>query len=113
MVTGASLLAILISVVGVFGLVIFETEYRRREIGIRKVYGATVTDILLMFNRKYLSIVVVCFVLATPVAYLFAAGWLENFAIVRLSTGGCSYWLSASFSCHFPDRIVPELADGE
>ena len=80
MVTGASLLAILISVVGVFGLVIFETEYRRREIGIRKVYGATVTDILLMFNRKYLSIVVVCFVLATPVAYLFAAGWLENFA---------------------------------
>ncbi|WP_367949618.1 ABC transporter permease, partial [uncultured Parabacteroides sp.] len=80
MVTGASLLAILISVVGVFGLVIFETEYRRREIGIRKVYGATVTDILLMFNRKYLTIVVVCFILATPVAYLSAAGWLENFA---------------------------------
>lgn len=80
MVTGASLLAILISVVGVFGLVIFETQYRRREIGIRKVYGATVADILLMFNRKYLMIVVVCFLLATPVAYLSAAGWLENFA---------------------------------
>ena len=80
MVTGASLLAILLSVVGVFGLVIFETQYRRREIGIRKVYGATVADILLMFNRKYLMIVVVCFLLATPVAYLSAAGWLENFA---------------------------------
>ena len=80
MVTGASLLAILISVVGVFGLVIFETQYRRREIGIRKVYGATVTDILLMFNRRYLMIVVVCFLLATPVAYLSVAGWLENFA---------------------------------
>ena len=37
-------------------------------------------DILLMFNRKYLMIVVVCFLLATPVAYLSAAGWLENFA---------------------------------
>ena len=80
MVTGASLLAILISIVGVFGLVIFETQYRRREIGIRKVYGASVADILLMFNRKYLSIVMVCFILATPVAYLSAVGWLENFA---------------------------------
>lgn len=80
MVTGASLLAILISIMGVFGLVIFETQYRRKEIGIRKVYGATVKDILLMFNRKYFYIVAVCFLLATPAAYLAAKGWLENFA---------------------------------
>lgn len=79
-VTWASVLAILISVVGVFGLVIFETQYRRKEIGIRKVHGATVSDILLMFNRKYLYIVTVCFVLAAPVAYLMVKAWLEGFA---------------------------------
>ena len=80
MVTGSSLLAILISIVGVFGLVLFETQYRRKEIGIRKVHGATVGNILRMFNRKYLYIVSVCFVLATPVAYWGAEKWLQNFA---------------------------------
>ena len=79
MVTWSSVLAILISIVGVFGLVIFETQYRRKEIGIRKVHGATVADILLMFNRKYFYIVVVCFILATPVAYMLASGWLKTF----------------------------------
>ena len=80
MVTGSSVLAILISIVGVFGLVLFETQYRRKEIGIRKVHGATVGNILSMFNRKYLYIVSVCFVLATPVAYWGAEKWLQNFA---------------------------------
>lgn len=79
-VTWASVLAILISIVGVFGLVIFETQYRRKEIGIRKVHGATVANILLMFNRKYFYIVTACFVLATPVAYLLVSTWLQSFA---------------------------------
>lgn len=73
-------MAILISIVGVFGLVIFETQYRRKEIGIRKVHGATVLSILRMFNQKYLYIVVVCFLIAAPVAYMGAEMWLENFA---------------------------------
>lgn len=80
MVTSSSMLAILISIVGVFGLVLFETQYRRKEIGIRKVHGATVRDILSMFNRKYLYIVTVCFVLAAPVAWWGAEKWLQNFA---------------------------------
>lgn len=80
MVTSSSMLAILISIVGVFGLVLFETQYRRKEIGIRKVHGATVGNILSMFNRKYLYIVTVCFVLATPVAWWGAEKWLQNFA---------------------------------
>ncbi len=46
-----SLLSILISIVGVFGLVLFETQYRRKEIGIRKIHGATVGEILRMFNK--------------------------------------------------------------
>lgn len=80
MITLFSLLAILLSIVGVFGLVIFETQYRRKEIGIRKVHGATVGEILLMFNKLYLRIVTVCFVIAAPLAYYGVHKWLENFA---------------------------------
>ena len=75
-----SLLAVILSLVGVFGLVVFDSEYRRKEIGIRKVHGATVDDILLMFNRAYLRVVVICFVVAAPLAWYGVSRWLENFA---------------------------------
>ncbi len=79
MVTVLCILAILISVVGVFGLVIFETEYKKREIGIRKVFGATIESILLLFNRLYIRIVLVCFILAVPISYYSISRWLESF----------------------------------
>jgi putative ABC transport system permease protein len=75
-----SLLAIIISVIGVFGLVVFDTQYRRREIGIRKVHGATVGQILVMFNGMYMRIVCVCFVIGAPVAWYAVSRWLENFS---------------------------------
>ena len=75
-----SLLAIVISVMGVFGLVLFETQHRRKEIGIRKVHGASLGNILAMFNRTYLRIVCVCFAVAAPVAWWAVSRWLENFA---------------------------------
>lgn len=74
------ILAILISIVGVFGLVLFETEYRRKEIGIRKINGATTGEILMMFNKTYIRIVCICFVIATPIAWYGTGRWLENFA---------------------------------
>ena len=74
------LLAIVLSVVGVFGLVLFETQYRRKEIGIRKVYGASIGEILAMFNLVYLRVVVVCFVIAAPIAWYGVNKWLENFS---------------------------------
>ena len=80
LVTVFSLLAIIISLVGVFGLVVFETQYRRKEIGIRKVHGATVGEILLMFNKAYLRIVGICFVIAAPIAWQGVRMWLEGFA---------------------------------
>lgn len=80
LVMGFSLLAILISLVGVFGLVVFETQYRRKEIGIRKVHGATVGEILSMFNKAYLKIVAICFVIAAPIAWYGVNKWLESFA---------------------------------
>ena len=75
-----SLLAIIISIIGVFGLVIFDTQYRRGEIGVRKVFGATVGEILAMFNKTYVRIIAVCFVIASPIAYYEVSLWLKNFA---------------------------------
>ncbi|MDE5945430.1 MAG: ABC transporter permease [Rikenella sp.] len=80
LITLFSLLAVVISLVGVFGLVVFETQYRRKEIGVRKVMGATVAEILAMFNRKFIAIVLVCFVVAAPLAWYGVREWLATFA---------------------------------
>lgn len=75
-----TLLAIIISLMGVLGLVIFETQYRRKEIGIRRVNGATVREILLMFNRKFMIIVAICFLIAAPISYLITDYYYSTFA---------------------------------
>jgi putative ABC transport system permease protein len=75
-----SLVAILISIVGVFGLVVFESEYRRKEISLRKIFGSTTGGILVLFNKVYLRILVLCFVVAAPLAWYAVSRWLENFA---------------------------------
>ena len=76
-----SLLAILISIIGVFGMTMFESEYRRKEIGIRKVFGSSTKEILMMFNRRYLLILLGCFVVAAPIGYMVGVHWLEGFAV--------------------------------
>ena len=76
-----SLLAILISIIGVFGLTMFESEYRRKEIGIRKVFGSSTKEIMMMFWRRYLYILLGCFVVAAPIGYLLGQHWLEGFAV--------------------------------
>ncbi|MDR1602745.1 MAG: ABC transporter permease [Tannerella sp.] len=80
LITLFSLVAIFISIVGVFGLVIFDSEYRRKEIGIRKVFGSSTREILVVFNRTYIRILCLCFVLAAPAAWYAVDRWLENFA---------------------------------
>ncbi|MBR6632578.1 MAG: ABC transporter permease, partial [Alistipes sp.] len=79
LVTLFSFLSIVISIIGVFGLVLFETQYRRREIGIRRVHGASVGGILQMFNRKYLYIVAACSAVAIPVSYYIISRWMEQY----------------------------------
>ncbi len=74
-----TVLSIFISVIGVFGLVHFETQYRRREIGIRRVHGASVSSILEMFNRKYLYILAACSAVAVPVSFLIIKMWTQQF----------------------------------
>ena len=73
-------LAIFISLTSVFGLVVFECEYRRKEIGIRKVMGATTDSILRMLCRKYIWIMTISFAVAAPPAWYAIDLWLQEFA---------------------------------
>ena len=86
-----SFLSIVISIIGVFGLVLFDTQYRRREIGIRRVHGASVGSILQMFNRKYLYIVAACSAVAIPVSYYIISRWMEQY-VYRVEM---SWWVYA------------------
>lgn len=81
LITLFSMIAVFISMVGVFGLVVFDSQYRKKEIGIRKVMGSTTSEILIMFNKTYIYILCICFALAAPVAYYAIHKWLENFAL--------------------------------
>ena len=80
LITLFSIIAIFISIVGVFGLVVFESEYKRKEIAVRKVLGSTTGEILYMFNVNYFWILLICFILGAPVAWYGVYKWLENFA---------------------------------
>lgn len=75
-----TLIAIIISLMGVFGLVMFETQYRRREIALRRVNGATVQEILAMFCSRFVKIVLVCFAVAAPVSWVIVDRYLATFA---------------------------------
>ena len=75
-----TVLAVVIALMGVFGIVLFETQHRRREVAIRKVMGATSQEVLRLFNRRYVVLVTVCFLLAAPVGYWVVDRWLGAFA---------------------------------
>ena len=75
-----TVLAVVIALMGVFGIVLFETQHRRREIAVRRVMGASRGEILAMFNRRYVMLVAVCFVLAVPVSIWAVRHWLAGFA---------------------------------
>ena len=79
LVTMFSFLSIMISIIGVFGLVLFETQYKRREIGIRRIHGASAMGILKMFNNKYLYIVAICSAIAIPISYYIIDRWMQQF----------------------------------
>ena len=80
LITIFALISICISLMGVFGLVFFETQYRRREIAVRRVHGASIKSILMMFAGQYARMVLVAFLFAVLVSYLIMHRWLQSFA---------------------------------
>ncbi len=73
-------LAILVACMGLFGLASFTTLQRTKEIGIRKVLGASVAGILNLLYREFAFLLVIAFLLATPIAWLTTASWLKGYA---------------------------------
>ena len=80
LITIASFVALLIAIIGIIGLVFFETQFLKKEIAVRRVNGATVGSILQMINKKYVIMAGVSFVVAAPFAYWIMSVWRKGFA---------------------------------
>ncbi len=78
--TYATILCLFLAVIGLFGLTVFTIQRKTKEIGIRKVLGASVTNIVGLLSKDFLKLVGIAFFIAAPVAWYFVNGWLENFA---------------------------------
>lgn len=73
-------LAIFVGCLGLFGLAAFSAELRTKEIGIRKVLGASVQNIVVLLSKDFLKLVLLAILIASPIAWYFMQGWLEDFA---------------------------------
>ncbi len=73
-------LAVFISCLGLSGLVIYTTTQRTKEIGVRKVLGASIAQIVTLISRDFIVLVILAFVIAAPLAWIGMDKWLENFA---------------------------------
>jgi putative ABC transport system permease protein len=75
-----TIIAIIISCLGLFGLATFTTEQRRKEIGIRKVLGASVSGLVTLLSKDFLRLVIIAVIIASPLAWYAMHKWLQNFA---------------------------------
>jgi putative ABC transport system permease protein len=81
-------LAVFVASLGLFGLASFTTAQRTKEIGVRKVLGASIGKIVLLLNKDFLQLIIIANVIAWPLAYWGVSKWLENYAFqteIRLS----------------------------
>ena len=84
-------LTIFVACLGLFGLVTFTAEQRTKEIGVRKVLGATITGIVSLLSKDFLKLVFIAFIIASPVAWFIMNKWLQDFAY-RINI---SWWMFA------------------
>lgn len=89
--TYTAIIAILIACLGLFGLATFMTEQRTKEIGIRKVLGASMGSLLVLLSKDFLKLVIIALVIAIPIAYYFMDKWLQDF-VYRIEI---SWWIFA------------------
>jgi len=89
--------AILISCIGLFGLASYSAEHKTREIGIRKIFGASVTGLVFRLSREMISCVLLANIIAWPVVYLMMKKWLENY-VFRTNLGLGIFLVSSLFT---------------
>jgi len=75
-----TIIALLITAIGIFVIAIYDAQRRNKEIGIRKVYGASIGEIMFMLNKDFVKLVLISIVIACPVAWYAMHKWLEDFA---------------------------------
>ena len=85
-------IAIFLSCLGLYGLASFMAVQRTKEVGIRKVLGATASSIVYLFSKEFILLIAIAFVIATPIAWYYIQQWLQNFAY-RTNIG---WWLFAA-----------------
>jgi ABC-type antimicrobial peptide transport system permease subunit len=93
-----SIIAIVIGCLGLYGLVAFAVVQRIKEVGIRKVLGASLLDIVTLFSKEFILLIVLAFVIAAPVAYYTMHSWLESFAY-QVTVGGWIFFVAIATSC--------------
>lgn len=79
MISSGSILAILLSCIGLFAISLLVVSQRQKEIGIRKVVGASVSTITVLLTKDFLKLVAIAFVIATPIAWYASSQWLQNY----------------------------------
>jgi putative ABC transport system permease protein len=92
-----SFLALCIACLGLFGLASYSTEQRTKEIGIRKVLGASVSNVVIFLSKEFIVLVLIANIIAWPVAYFTMNKWLQGFAY-RTDIGLFTFFLSAFFA---------------
>ena len=92
-----TVLAIFISCLGLFGLISYVTEQKKKEIGIRKVLGASVRSVVQLLTRDFVTLVLIAFLIASPIAYYFMSRWLEGFTY-RIEIEWWVFLVSGGFS---------------
>jgi len=90
-----ALVAIVIAALGLFGLAAYTAQRRTKEIGIRKVLGASVSGLVMMLSREFVRLVAIAFVLAAPIAYFAMENWLASFAY-RIDIGVGTFLLAGA-----------------
>ncbi|MFK7814586.1 MAG: ABC transporter permease [Maribacter sp.] len=95
MITSGSIIAIALSCIGLFAISLLIVAQRTKEIGVRKVVGASVSNITFLLTKDFLKLVVIAFLIATPIAWLFINEWLQNYPFkIELNIG---FFLAAGF----------------
>jgi len=101
MIGSGSILAIILSCIGLFAMSLLIVAQRRKEIGVRKIVGASVSAITILLTRDFLKLVIIAFVIATPIAWYTLSKWLQNYAYridlniwIFLAAGGIAVFIA-------------------